>query len=340
MPKFGIALRIALGYPAKDAPIPAQKFVHAQYKMYVNFWNGQGWCNNLFAKIYMIESVVSHLRVPPHPMLRKHIAHYTFHLPSAVGHYTSKLMPDASGSIACLCHTWGFQLQLWGPSSQVFHAPVHSKSPLCFFVDFRPTGMHSLLKFLPLRDVSNKIIPLAIVDEELAVAITCTVLQRTSLGTTPVPLGASLTEVIAGSIPNLSALISKLDTIFLQRLASSGKVSIVDSLLHLILSSCGATRVTEAAKVLGYSSRHLNRLCVQQVGLSAKSFFRVVRINIACENLKKKHALLAGLAQDLGYYDQSHFIHDFTAICEVSPSQYLRDEFAFYSEPQKLSVTT
>lgn len=279
------------------------------------------------------------MRILPHPLLRKHIAHYTFHLPSAVEHYAFKLIPDAIGSIAFLFLEDGFQLQLWGPSSQVFHAPVHAQSPLCLFIDLRPAGMHSLLKFLPLCDVNNQNVPLAAVDKEIATKFAHAIGKYITLGSTPVPFAASLSEVIAGSIPDLPALINTLDTIFLQRIAFPHKGGVANSLLRLLQNGFGATRIMEAANCLGYSSRHLNRLCQQQVGMSAKSFFRVVRINIACENLKKDHVSQAGLAQELGYYDQSHFIHDFSVICGITPSQYLRDKFDFYGEPYKLLLS-
>ena len=44
---------------------------------------------------------------------------------------------------------------------------------------------------------------------------------------------------------------------------------------------------------------------------------------------------LTALAQDLGYYDQPHFIHDFRAVCGVPPSAYLERMAGFYNEPLK-----
>ena len=43
-------------------------------------------------------------------------------------------------------------------------------------------------------------------------------------------------------------------------------------------------------------------------------------------------ASIAALAQEAGFYDQSHFIHDFSHICGVAPGAYLQNLSAFYNE--------
>lgn len=324
-------------YPEKSSDADIKTLALSKGKCHS--WSDNADATNSIIKVHIMKNAVSHMRILPHPLLRKHIAHYTFHLPSAVEHYASKLIPDASGSIAFLFLEEGLQLQLWGPSSQIFHAPVHGQSPLCLFIDFRPAGMHSLLKFLSLCDVNNQNVPLALVDKQIATKLAYAIGRHTFLYATPTPFALSLTEAIARSIPDLPALTNALDTIFLQRFTSTSKTSIVSSLLHFIRSGSGVTRVKEAASCLGYSSRHLNRLCLQQVGLSAKSFFRVARINLASEALKEHRSSLAELSLELGYYDQSHFIHDFSDICGVTPAQYLCNTFDFYGEPQELLLS-
>ena len=46
------------------------------------------------------------------------------------------------------------------------------------------------------------------------------------------------------------------------------------------------------------------------------------------------------LAQDLEYYDQAHFIHDFKDICGLAPSLYLKNKSDFYNEEFKLNANT
>ena len=49
---------------------------------------------------------------------------------------------------------------------------------------------------------------------------------------------------------------------------------------------------------------------------------------------------LTMLAQDLEYYDQAHFIHDFKDICGLAPSLYLKNKSDFYNEEFKLNANT
>lgn len=84
----------------------------------------------------------------------------------------------------------------------------------------------------------------------------------------------------------------------------------------------------------GYSARHLNRLLQEDVGLNLKLLSRIFRINRACLLLPLRDDLTA-LAQELGYHDQAHFIHDFQGVCGVSPGKYKRGMSDFYNEEIK-----
>ena len=44
---------------------------------------------------------------------------------------------------------------------------------------------------------------------------------------------------------------------------------------------------------------------------------------------------LTHLAQELGYFDQAHFIHDFRSVCGVTPGTYRAELSDFYNEPLK-----
>ena len=73
-----------------------------------------------------------------------------------------------------------------------------------------------------------------------------------------------------------------------------------------------------------------------EAGLGVHAFVRVLRINRAVRCLQAGAPSLTRLAQELGYFDQAHFIHDFKAVCGVSPGQYRAGMSAFYKEPLKL----
>lgn len=84
-----------------------------------------------------------------------------------------------------------------------------------------------------------------------------------------------------------------------------------------------------------YSERHLNRIFNQFLGMSVKTYSRLIRINRVLQTIKQKETQLSKLAQDLGYYGQSHFIHDFKAVCGVNPTEYKEKMSDFYNEDFK-----
>lgn len=83
-------------------------------------------------------------------------------------------------------------------------------------------------------------------------------------------------------------------------------------------------------------SRHLTRLFRERCGLSPKRLQRIVRINTAAMLMQRSAGLsLTRLAQELDYFDQAHFIHDFRAVCGVTPGAYQARLSDFYNEPLK-----
>jgi AraC-like DNA-binding protein len=80
-----------------------------------------------------------------------------------------------------------------------------------------------------------------------------------------------------------------------------------------------------AAKV-GISQKHLIHLFDQQVGVRPKQLDRILRFNRVLTTIaqsKPREMDWAAVALDCGYYDQSHFIHDFEAFAGMTPSAYL-----------------
>ena len=73
------------------------------------------------------------------------------------------------------------------------------------------------------------------------------------------------------------------------------------------------------------SQRQLERLYKTQVGMSPKHYARLMRIMAARLALKQKPAQSnTRLAIDLGFYDQAHFIREFTAVIGMTPYRYMQ----------------
>lgn len=92
-----------------------------------------------------------------------------------------------------------------------------------------------------------------------------------------------------------------------------------------IVNDRSLTRVEDIVVRCGIQERTLQRLFHRYVGASAKWVVKRYRIYEALEQLAVgKPAEWAMLAQDLGYYDQAHFINDFKKLVGRSPSEYVK----------------
>jgi AraC-like DNA-binding protein len=75
---------------------------------------------------------------------------------------------------------------------------------------------------------------------------------------------------------------------------------------------------------IGYSQRHFNQLFADEVGLTPKRFLRVRRFQRVIASIAGRDSVeWANLALRCGYYDQSHFVHDFRSFCGLTPAAYL-----------------
>ncbi len=91
-----------------------------------------------------------------------------------------------------------------------------------------------------------------------------------------------------------------------------------------IARSEGAYSAQELVKLIGYSERQLERKFKKQVGITPKVLSRIARFQKFLALTKETNTLtLADAAAACGYYDQSHFIRDFTKFSGVSPMKYL-----------------
>ncbi len=93
--------------------------------------------------------------------------------------------------------------------------------------------------------------------------------------------------------------------------------------IHLANQHNGNMTVTEIASVIGISRRHLERLFTTHVGLSPKSFCKILRIQSVLKSLDTNPSRpLARLAVDSGFTDQAHLARDFKSIMGMSIGAY------------------
>ncbi len=107
----------------------------------------------------------------------------------------------------------------------------------------------------------------------------------------------------------------------------------VNFAVSTILASPNQCSIKMISDKAGYSQKHIIKMFKEQVGVTPKTFLRVVRFQKAIQQIEmQNHVDWSAVAYDGGYYDQSHFIADFKHFSGFSPTQYIkqRGEFINY----------
>jgi AraC-like DNA-binding protein len=98
----------------------------------------------------------------------------------------------------------------------------------------------------------------------------------------------------------------------------------LQDVLRRMLRDRTLVRVDQVARAAAMSSRSLQRLFATYVGLSPKAVLARYRLQDAAAAIDAGEVSdLAGLAAELGWFDQAHFSRDFRSVVGVPPSAYL-----------------
>jgi AraC-like DNA-binding protein len=92
---------------------------------------------------------------------------------------------------------------------------------------------------------------------------------------------------------------------------------------ELLDASCGNVGLHELSTQSNLSPRQFERQFKYSTGVCPKTYARLIRHENARNILSSDpERNIAALAQDFGYTDQAHFIHDFKAFTSYTPGQY------------------
>jgi AraC-like DNA-binding protein len=100
------------------------------------------------------------------------------------------------------------------------------------------------------------------------------------------------------------------------------RVDEIGELYAAILDDPELKRVDQLCAHAGYSKRTLQRLFREYVGVSPKWVLQRIRLHEAADRMADGEGDWAGLAIELGYFDQAHFIKAFKAAIGRSPAEY------------------
>lgn len=120
--------------------------------------------------------------------------------------------------------------------------------------------------------------------------------------------------------------IAVIETFLRARLASPDPAVVrIGALIDRIVADRSILRVDDLAAIAGVGTRALQRSFNRYVGVGPKWVIARYRLHEAAERLAAGGPVdLAQMAQDLGYFDQSHFIRDFRRLVGRAPGDYGR----------------
>jgi AraC-like DNA-binding protein len=102
---------------------------------------------------------------------------------------------------------------------------------------------------------------------------------------------------------------------------------VVENVIKEMLTQNGNICVRKVCSDNNFTTRYLEKLFLENVGLSPKLLSRVIQFQNALKLLKNNSTSLTHLGLEAGYFDQSHFIRNFRDFADCTPSQYIKEQF-------------
>lgn len=135
---------------------------------------------------------------------------------------------------------------------------------------------------------------------------------------------ARLSRALRESAGDADAQAALLDAFFAERLDVTDGKQTLWVLTSAIVGAGGLLRMDELCRARGVSIRQLDRLFRAHVGVSPKTFARIVRFQSALAQLTRDPGCtLADVAARSGYYDQPHFVREFKRFAGAAPKHQI-----------------
>lgn len=113
-------------------------------------------------------------------------------------------------------------------------------------------------------------------------------------------------------------------------LSSARPEGLADRAARLIESRSGRIEMARVAQALNVSPRQLRRVFGREVGTTPKSYAKTVQLNGIIAVLQAGDGgAVQRIALEHGYYDQAHFVRDFSRLVGNNPGEFMasRDPF-------------
>lgn len=191
------------------------------------------------------------------------------------------------------------RLVICGQQTAYYDVSLSGNTGMILIV-FKPHGLKSFFKF-PINEISNENISLNDLIKNEA---------------------NELEDRLLNCSIN-SQRIFCIEHFLIERLILSKDFDRVEHAIKLIARSKGQIKTQYLAKEVCLGIKQFERIFSKHVGLNPKKFISIVRFQSVIEMQRKSgNSDLIHLALENGYYDQSHFIHDFKSLTGLSPNKF------------------
>lgn len=261
----------------------------------------------------VIRRANDHIYILPHPTLREQISNYTITFPSKEtisDHYT--VIPHGSATLVFGYNQNGLYANLFGPVTKpCVVGNLANQYDMLLIIEFQPAGLSAFTN-VNQKELTNQTVSFKMIH---------TALHR-------------LISEALESANDLKELIDRLDRCFLNHLCVLYP-SEVRIAIEMAIKNSGNISCRDLSAFVYYSERHLNRIFESYSGMNVKTFSRMVRINRAIRFMQNPQHTVTRTSYETGFYDLSHFIHDFKSVCGITPQEYRNNMSDFYSEIAK-----
>lgn len=122
---------------------------------------------------------------------------------------------------------------------------------------------------------------------------------------------------------NFSVQCSKAQKEIIELLNISRLDDNVISIIDECIKSNGRIKVSELAEIFDYSVRHFNRIFNDNLKISPKLYLKIIRCSIVINRMTDKpDGEITEYMENLGYFDQSHFQHEFKWFTGITPKNF------------------
>jgi AraC-like DNA-binding protein len=194
---------------------------------------------------------------------------------------------------------------LSAPQSDFYDIRISQNLNL-FSVIFQPQGLHRFFK-IPVNELFNIAVPLQYLDKGLSAELRARISGRESF--------FKKIEIVEDCLVKL-----------LKHHQKDYDFERISGIVGLIRKTRGNVRVEQLASFACLGKKQFERTFSSHIGMTPKNYLKTIRMQAAIYSKSKREPVsLTELAFESGYYDQSHFIHDFKTMTGYTPRQFFSE---------------